>query len=108
MYFEFERNKDSFLLMGDTDHKVKIKKVNLLVRKCQINQSVKLAHLSALQLASARYPIKQKKITCIMIDTGSQEYDISSFGHIIPSKMIFGLVSDQAYNGSFTKNPYNF
>ena len=108
MYFEFEKNKDSFLLMGESDYKVQIKKVNLLVRKCQINPSVKLGHMSALQLAPARYPIKQKKITCIMIDTGSQEYDISSFGHIIPSKMIFGLVLDQAYNGSFAKNPYNF
>ena len=62
MYFEFERNKDSFLLIGDAEYKVKIKKVNLLVRKCQINQTVKLAHLSALQLAPARYPIKQKKL----------------------------------------------
>ena len=108
MFFEFEKNKDNFLLMGEADHKVKIKKVNMLVRKCQIHQSVKMAHISALQIAPAKYPIKQKKVTCIMIDTGSQEYDISSFGHIIPSKIILGLVSDQAYNGSLTKNPFNF
>ena len=94
--------------MGEADHKVKIKKVNMLVRKCQIHQSVKMAHISALQIAPAKYPIKQKKVTCIMIDTGSQEYDISSFGHIIPSKIILGLVSDQAYNGSLNKNPFNF
>ena len=108
MFFEFEKNKDNFLLMGEADHKVKIKKVNMLVRKCQIHQSVKMAHISALQIAPAKYPIKQKKVTCIMIDTGSQEYDISSFGHIIPSKIILGLVSDQAYNGSLNKNPFNF
>ena len=108
MFFEFEKNKDNFLLMGEVDHKVKIKKVNMLVRKCQIHQSVKMAHISALQIAPAKYPIRQKKVTCIMIDTGSQEYDISSFGHIIPSKIILGLVSDQAYNGSLNKNPFNF
>ena len=108
MFFEFERNKDNFLLMGEVDHKVKIKKVNMLVRKCQIHQSVKMAHISALQISPAKYPIKQKKVTCIMVDTGSQEYDISSFGHMIPSKIILGLVSDQAYNGSLNKNPFNF
>ena len=40
LFFEFERNKDNFLLMGEVDYKVKIKKVNMLVRKCQIINSV--------------------------------------------------------------------
>ena len=76
----------------------------MLVRKCQINNSVKMAQIAALQISPVKYPLKQKKVTCIMIDTGSQEYDITTFGHIIPSKIIFGLVSDLAYNGSLNKN----
>ena len=95
--------------MGAVDHKIKIKKVNMLVTKCQINNSVKMAHIATLQISPVKYPlIKQKKVTCILIDTGSQEYDITRFVHIIPSKIIFGLVSDQAYNGSLNKNPLNF
>ena len=109
MYFEFERNKDSFLLMGsDTDYKIKITKINMFVRKCQINQAVQLAHISALQLAPAKYPIRQNKIIAISVDNDSKEYHISNFGHIIPSKIIFGLVEDEAYSGSLAKNPFNF
>ena len=109
MYFEFERNKDSFLLMGsDNEYNIKITKVNMLVRKCQINQTVQLAHLSALQLAPAKYPIRQNKIIAISVDNDSKEYHITNFGHIIPSKIIFGLVEDEAYSGSLAKNPFNF
>ena len=109
MYFEFERNKDTFLLMGsETEYKIKISKINMFVRKCQINQAVQLAHISALQLAPAKYPIRQNKIIAISVDTDSKEYHISNFRHIIPSKIIFGLIKDEAYSGSLTKNPFNF
>ena len=60
LFFEFERNKDNFLLMGEVDYKVKIKKVNMLVRKCQIINSVKMAHIAALQISPVKYPLKQK------------------------------------------------
>ena len=109
LYFEFERNKDSFILIGTNEEfKVKISKINLFVRKCQINQAVQLAHISALQLSPAKYPIKQNKIIATSIDNDSKDYNISNFGHIIPSKMIFGLVEDEAYSGSFKTNPFNF
>ena len=107
MYFEFERNKDTFLLIG-SETEYKIKKINMFVRKCQINQAVQLAHISALQLAPAKYPIRQNKIIAISVDTDSKEYHISNFRHIIPSKIIFGLIKDVAYSGSLTKNPFNF
>ena len=82
--------------------------INLFVRKCQINQAVQLANISALQISPAKYPIKQCKIIATSIDNDSKDYNISNFGHIIPSKMIFGLVEDEANSGSFKTNPYFF
>ena len=64
--------------MGEDDQfKVKIS------RKCQINQSVQLAHVSALQISDST-----NKIVAISIDNDFKDYNISNFGHIIPSKML--------------------
>ena len=81
LFFEFERNKDSFLLMGtDKDFKVSIKKADMLVRKCQINDSVKLAHRKALEIGDIKYPIKQNKTYVSIIDNGTKEHTITSLG----------------------------
>lgn len=109
LYFEFERNKDSFLLMGnDKDFGVFITRASLYVRRVEINPSVKLAHISALQISNAKYPIKQNKVMALTIDDGSSEFNITTLPKIIPNKITFGLVLDEAYNGSLTTNPFRF
>ena len=109
LYFEFERNKDSFLLMGsDKSFKIKIKKADIMVRKCQINDTIKIAHRKALEISDIKYPIKQNKIMVSVIDDGTQEHTITTLGSYIPNKIICGLVNDSAYNGTFDKNPFNF
>ncbi len=109
LFFEFERNKDSFLLMGDDkEFKVLIKKADMMVRKCQINESVKLAHRKALEIADIKYPIRQNKTYVSIIDNGTKEHTVTSLGTHIPNKIICGLVSDDAYNGTFESNPFEF
>ena len=49
--------------MGEDDQfKVKISKINLFVIKCEINQSVQLAYVLALQQSAAKYPIRPTKL----------------------------------------------
>lgn len=107
--FQFERNKDSFILMGNGENfKIKIKKADMMIRKCQINESVKLAHKKALEISDAKYPIKQNKVFVSLLDSGTHEYTINTFGTYIPNKIVCGLVSDEAYIGTLKKNPFNF
>ena len=109
LFFEFERNKDSFLLMGDDkEFKVLIKKADMMVRKCQINESVKLAHRKALEIGDIKYPIRQNKTYVSIIDNGTKEHTVTSLGTHIPNKIICGLVADDAYNGTFESNPFEF
>lgn len=109
LFFQFERNKNNFLLMGNkSDFKIKIKKADLLVRKCQINDSIKLAHRKTLEIADAHYPIKQNKVFVTGLDNGTNEYTINTFGSYIPNRIVCGLVKDEAYNGSLNENPFNF
>ena len=107
--FEFERNNNTFLLMGDdTDYSVHINKFEIYARQCQINDSVKLAHVTAMQLSPAIYPFKHKKVAFTNLSANSRNYMFNNFGSIIPSKMIFGLIKDESYNGTFKSNPFNF
>ena len=97
---EFENTNIDF----ETKHVIKTEGT----QSKNINISESNAHISALQISPAKYPIKQNKIIATSIDNDSKDYNISNFGHIIPSKMIFGLVEDEAYSGSFKTNPYCF
>ncbi len=48
LFFDFERNKDSFLLMGDNTKvwKVEITKPSIRVRKCSIHEKVKIQRIA--------------------------------------------------------------
>lgn len=109
LYFNFERNKDTFILMGEaTGCSIVIKKLSVSVRRCQIHEKVKLAHINALQISPFKYPIKQNKIHVASLNAGSEEYTFSSPNSKIPNKIIVGIITDKAYNGSLKDNPFNF
>ena len=108
IFFEFERNKDTFVLMGDDGFKICIKKASIRVRKCQIHERVKLAHISALQISPLKYPLRQNRVIVSTIDSGSMEYTISHMNGKIPNKILCGLVLDSAYNGALKENPFHF
>ena len=41
IFFNFERNKDNFLLMGTAnDYQLKIRKAEMMLRKCNINEMI--------------------------------------------------------------------
>lgn len=109
IYFNFERNKDGFLLMGSaTNYQLKIRKVDMMIRRCQINDSIKLAHKKALEISDMKYPIRQNKVFISVLDTQIQEHNITTLGSYIPNKIICGLVKDSAYNGNLKENPFEF
>ena len=62
---------------------------------------------SYVSLSSIRFQISDttKKTVAISKDN---DYKISNFRQIIPSKMIFGLVENEAYCGSLKTNPFKF
>ena len=107
LIFEFERNKDTFIMMGDGNFQLQIKKAGISVRKCQVHDKIKMAHINALQVSPLKYPVKQNKVSVATLDSGSQEYTVT-LNSKIPNKLIVGLVKDSAYNGSLTENPYKF
>ena len=106
------RNNNEFCLMaleGDADYKVKLIDAYLKLRKVKVNASVSLAHEVALKKSPAIYPIRRVECKSFIIPSGnpSQRKD-NIFNGLVPRSFVFGLVDSAAFNGAYTKNPYNF
>jgi len=82
---------------------------SLFVRRVKLNPAVELAHEKAIQRSTAKYPIKRVNIKTFSIGQGSLGYirDNLYLGQL-PSRLIIGLIGAEAFNGSYTKNPFNF
>ena len=106
------RNKDSFCLMSgeaNTSYKVKIISAVLLVRKVQLSPSVFLAHAKALESGFAKYHIIRVVCKTYTIPAGNlDENHEKSFTGQLPTRLVIGCVDNDAFNGSYTKNLYNF
>ena len=95
-------------------HGVKVYKLKILsavLKVCHVglNPSVIVAHNEALKLAPAIYPFWRSDIKSFSVAAGSQTFMTDNIFHgKVPSKLIIGMVSNSAYSGDFSKNPFNF
>lgn len=110
MRLRLVRARSTFTIMSKTTAcKVLIKEANLFVRRCKISPSVLLAHSKTLESGSAKYPITRVEVKSITLPTGIRGKTLDSvFLGQLPKRIIVGLVSNQAFNGDFKKNPFNF
>lgn len=104
-------SKNSFCLMGETgsDGKVKLLDVALIVRKVSISASVKLSHSKILRQYTAKYPISRVQLKAVTIAKGimSKTIDNLILGPL-PKRVIIGFLNNDAFNGTFTTNPFHF
>src|SRR6266516_2627012 len=108
----FVRSKDAFSLMSDTAqaaYRVKIHECKLLVRKVNISPSVFIAQAKAFEVGNAKYPIQRVVCKSYSIGTGIRDnVHEGLFTGQIPSRIVIAMVENQAFNGSFERNPFNF
>jgi len=103
------RSKDAFCLMGNEDYKVKITHASLFVRKVKLMPSVFLAHAKALERGTAKYPIR--RVVCKSFAIPQNYLDVNHeklFSGQLPTRIVIGLVTNQAFNGHREQNPFNF
>ena len=109
------RSPNAFCLMDKNEDgsminpKVKLTDVVLKIRKVKVDQTVSDATEIMLKQTPALYPIRRVECKVITIPgnlpTVRQD---NIFSGIIPNSFVFGLVSVDASNGIYGKNPYNF
>ena len=108
--FKFIRTKDKFSIMAfENEYKVRIHDVNLWVRRCKVSPTVLLAHNSAIQSATVKYPITRVDVKTFTLPSGIRNKTLDNvFLGQVPKRIIVGMVTNAAYNGDYKKNPYNF
>ena len=108
----FIRNPDKFCLMSTTpneQYKVHINTCKLFVRRMKISPSVFIAHGKALEMGTAKYPVR--RVVCKTFTVPGNNLDFSQeslFTGQLPTRLVLGLVDNDAFNGSYAKNPFNF
>lgn len=112
MCVKLVRSRESFNLMASSNDikvKVVITDATLMIRKARINPSVLIAHQKVLASTTAKYPITRAEVKVLTIPAGIQGKTLDNvFLGQIPKRCIIGFVNNTAFNGTFTKNPYDF
>lgn len=91
------------------DFKIKILEATLKVCQVTVNPKVMLGHEEALNNGPALYPYTRSEIKTYTMAEGIQNYRIDNlFNGDVPTRLVVGLVSGDAYSGSYYKNPFNF
>jgi hypothetical protein len=106
------RSKNAFCLMSSQQqptYKVKIHDCKLFVRKVKLSPSVFVAHAKALEVGHAKYPVRRVICKTFTVPRGNLDFSQENlFTGQLPTRLVIGCVDNDAYNGDYTKNPYNF
>jgi hypothetical protein len=112
MRVKLVRNRDNFVLHSSgvaTNYRINIVKAVLRVRKVRVAPVVSLGHAAALETGNAKYPINRVECKTFSIQTGMQSVTQEQvFQGQLPSRIVIGCVDHDAFDGMYTKNPYNF
>ena len=105
------QNSPNFSLIAaaaDTS-KVVLLDAKLIVRQVKVSAAVQLAHERALQTTNIKYPIRRVECKSYTIATGMRSSSEENlFTGQIPKRIVFGMVTNDAFTGSITTNPFNF
>jgi hypothetical protein len=112
MRIRLVRNKDAFCLMSSqpgNNYKVKIHDCAMFIRKVKLSPAIILAHAKAFEVGNAKYPIRRVVCKTFTIPTGNLDFTQENvFSGVLPTRMVIGIVDNDAFNGSYEKNPFNF
>jgi hypothetical protein len=106
------RSPNKFCLLSsgaDAGYKVIIQSATLWMRTIQIASSVRLAHEKALMKGNAKYPINRVLCNAYSVSQGSMNMVRDNiFNGQLPKRVVIAMVDNDAYNGAYDKNPFNF
>ena len=106
------RQRDTFALLAggeSPNYKIKLLDVVFCIRKVELAAHMFKEIQQKLEKEPVVYPINRATVKTRSIAAGltSLNWDNAIMGQI-PSKVIIGMVENNAFTGSFKKNPYNF
>ena len=104
-------NKAEFLLnaYGTSKFKVSLNKVIVYAERLEMNPSVINGHAMGLKNQNARYFINHTDLLTYTIPKGQKSYIKDHlFSDIAPKMIMIAMMDNDAYNGTYAKNPFHF
>ena len=106
------RSRPAFHLMdfnGKSSYHVRIEEAVLEVRKVKVATSEQLRLEKVFMTSRAKYPLAHVVTRHFTLAAGASTADVDAlFTGQIPTKVIIGLVNNEAFVRSWTKSPFNF
>lgn len=104
------RTRPEFCLIAskNANYSVIIEHASLFIRKVKVSPGVLLGHMKAIAMTPAKYPIN--RILCKMYSISKGSFSFSQdnvFLGQMPKRIIITCVDNDAFNGTYTSNPYN-
>ena len=108
MRLKFHKNKDEYCLMSektDASYKIVIEDMSLRLRHIKLADQI----YKALVTKSVYYPITRGVVKEYLMSPGGKSFNVQNFvSGELPQKIIIGMVTNDAANGSYKLNPLNF
>jgi hypothetical protein len=109
----FVRSKEAFMLQSSLDtanYKVCIDNARLCVRKVKLSneRAFEIERSLAANSIGATYPIKRVEVKTFTIPSNTTSSTQTLYTGRLPSRIILGMVTNTAANGSYKENPFNF
>ena len=102
---------NAFRLMSSGKIPYKVDIVDAVLKLCQVhlNPGILIAQSEALQKVPALYPVRESDVKTFNIERGSYDWRIEdTYRGRIPNDLVIALCTNEAYSGSYGKNPFNF
>ena len=108
------RSSSRFCLMahdpGQKRYKVQILQASLVVRQVRLNESIAIAHQTALHRGiSCKYPIARTE--CLSFTIGASVLDVNKanvINGLLPHTLVIGLTGNDSFHGAYNRSPFNF
>ena len=79
------------------------------MRKVKLSPSIFVAHAKALEHGNAKYAVRRVVVKTFTIPRGSLSNSAENlFSGQLPTRIVFGCVDNDSFNGNYLKNPFNF
>lgn len=105
------RSKPEFCLISPEkgDYQIVIEHASLFMRKVKVSPGVLIGHARALEKSTAKYPIHRVVCKMYSIPAGSFSFSQDNvFLGQLPKRLVLACIDNDAFNGTYTTNPYNF
>lgn len=81
----------------------------LRIRRVKVSPSIMMHHAMALEKTAAKYPIKRVMLKYFALPFLTPKVNIANIHTgVMPTRLIFGLVPSEAFDGKSNQNPFDF